>query len=345
MSSSMASNAILAKARAMYGKCLKDYDYEQLMDCHTVPEVASYLKTRTNYNSLLSGMNESEVHRGQLEPILRQNIYADVAALTRYAADKSLAFSDFIISKLEVEQIIRCLTLINIGRAEEYVYTMPLSLDKFMAISMKELTKVRHYDDLLNILKNTKYGSVMKRCRPKDGERIDIARIEAELVNQNYAAFMNTIEHAKDKSDRDELKDLFASLTDFENVSRILRLKKYYKMNGTQIQKLLIPYGKLSKKTLEEFCSAESEKEVLELSRSTYVGRLMAKLEYHDQSQLSSVMLCHYCKRHLRLSPNPTIVMISYVYLKDIELKNIINMIEAARYGWNSDDKAKLLIR
>ena len=78
MSSTMASNAILAKARAMYGKSLSETDYKQLMDCRNVPEVAAYLKTRTCYKTVLTGLNESEVHRGQLEPMLRQDVYFDV---------------------------------------------------------------------------------------------------------------------------------------------------------------------------------------------------------------------------------------------------------------------------
>ena len=143
MSSEMASNAILAKARAMYGKCLSDNDYRQLMDCRNVSEVASYLKSRTNYRAVLAGLNENEVHRGQLEPILRQNLYYDISSLSRYARDKSLVFSNFIISEMEIEQIIRCLTLLNIGKSEELIYSVPMALDSFTKVSFEALTKVR----------------------------------------------------------------------------------------------------------------------------------------------------------------------------------------------------------
>lgn len=345
MSSSMSSNAVLAKARAMYGKCLTDYDYQQLMDCHTVPEVASYLKTRTNYASVLAGMNENEVHRGQLEPVLWQNLYSDVSALSRYAADKSTAFSDFIISKMEIEQIIRCLTLVNIGRPDDYAYTMPLSLDKFAKISLQQLTSVRSYDDILEVLKGSKYYNLLKKYRPPESEKVNVSLLEAELNNQNYGELLSSVDKSKDRHEREEIKDLFSAVLDFENVSRILRLKHYYKFDEVQIKPMLIPYGKLKKKNIDEFCAAESVGEVFELSRSTYLGKLMSKLQYNDKSQLSTVMLSYYCKHHLRLSPNPTIVMISYVYLKEIELRNIVNIIEAARYGLTADEKAKLLVR
>ena len=60
---------------------------------------------------------------------------------------------------------------------------------------------------------------------------------------------------------------------------------------------------------------------------------------------MASAMLSMYCKHHLRLSPNPTIVMISYVYLKEIELSNIVNIIESTRYDLSPEEKSALLVR
>ena len=343
--SDMASNAILEKARAMYGKCLTEHDYKQLMDCRNVSEVASYLKSRTNYKTVLAGMNENEVHRGQLEPILKQNLYYDIYALSRYARDKTLAFSDFIISEMEIEQIIRCLTLVNIGRSEEYVFSLPMNMTGFAKIDLKAFSTVRSYEDMQMVLAGTKYSAVLEKHRPPEGKRADIAMIEAELNNHNYAAVMETISKGKNVSDRDELKNTFSAMLDFRNISRIIRLKKYYNYSAERIKPLLIPYGRLSQKNIDELCAAADSREVFELSRSTYLGKLMSKLKYNDQSQMASVLLCMYCRHHLRLSPNPTIVMISYVYLKEIELTNIVNIIESTRYGLSAEEKSALLVR
>lgn len=343
---SKASTAILAKARAMYGKCLSDKDYEELVGCRTVSEVASYLKTRTEYASALVGLNDSDVHRGQLETLLKQNIYYDVSALSRYEQDKSTGFSDFIISRMEIEQIIRCLTLVNIGKAQEYVYTMPLSLDKFAKISLKDLTSVRSYDDILDVLKGTGYFPTLSKFKPKESERINIAELEVQLNNDNFGRVINSISNARNKNDREELKDLFSAMIDFKNVARIIRMKKYYNnFSSEKIKAQLIPYGKLKNRILNEMCEAETVQDVFEISRSTYLGRLLAKLQYNDQTQITDALLNNYCKHHLRLSRNPRIVMISYIYLKSIELSNIVNIIEGTRYGISADKKSKLLVR
>lgn len=344
MLSSMSSNAILAKARAMYGKRLTESDFRQLMECRTVPEIAVYLKTRTSYKNALTELNDNEIHRGQLEPMLRQNIYSDIKALSRYAEDKSRVFTDFIISEMEIEQIIRCLMLVNIGKADEYVYSMPLSLDDYARISLRDLASVRVYDDLVETLSGSKYAAVLRRNRPEEGARADIALIEAQLYNENYARVMDAMIHAKKARDRDELKDIFSAMLDFRNVSRIVRLKRFYRLDADRIRPLLIPYGRLSQRVVEEICAAPTVQDSLELINGTYLGRIMSRLDNDDRDQMANTMINIYCRHHLRLSPNPTIVMISYVYLKDIELRNIINIIEATRYGWSAEEKAKLLI-
>lgn len=343
--SSKSSNAVLAKARAMYGRCLKDQDYRQLAECRTVPEIASYLKARTSYGSALSGFAEGEIHRGRLELLLRQNLYLDIFALSRYTSDKSLAFSDYIISKLEIEQIVRFLMLLNNGKPEEYAYTMPLSLDKFAAISFGRISKARSYDDLLFSLKGTKYFPVLEEFIPRENEKIRIAEIELALNNKNYSSALEAMSASHSKTEQKELTDIFNALLDFENLARILRLKRYYSFEPEAVRAMLIPYGKLSSRALDELCAAEDTKDVYELARSTYLGKMMAKLQYNNPTQITDALINVYCKHHLRLSPNPTIVMISYVYLKEIELHNVVNLIEATRYGLSADEKLRLPVR
>ena len=79
-----ASNAILAKARAMYGNRLTRKNYADLLQCRTVADVAAYLKMHTNYKDVLASLNENDIHRGQLEIVLRKKIFRDFEKLARY---------------------------------------------------------------------------------------------------------------------------------------------------------------------------------------------------------------------------------------------------------------------
>ena len=55
--SGKASNAVLAKARALYGRRLRAEDYRRLTDCHTMTELANELKALPLYANTLAEVN------------------------------------------------------------------------------------------------------------------------------------------------------------------------------------------------------------------------------------------------------------------------------------------------
>ena len=66
------ANVVSAKVRALYGHRLMPEDYNAMLHAHSVSEVASYLKAHTGYKAALADVNESILHRGDLETILRR---------------------------------------------------------------------------------------------------------------------------------------------------------------------------------------------------------------------------------------------------------------------------------
>ena len=89
MLGSYSQNVISAKARSMYGKRLTDKDYTELTRKRSVSEVAGYLKNETAYRTCLASINESLIHRGQLEQILRTELFNRYAKLCRYQTGKT----------------------------------------------------------------------------------------------------------------------------------------------------------------------------------------------------------------------------------------------------------------
>jgi V/A-type H+/Na+-transporting ATPase subunit C len=69
------SQALTAKVHAMYGRRLTPQNYRELVRKQSVSEVAAYLKQQTAYSPLLRDINENFIHRGQLENILRRDLF------------------------------------------------------------------------------------------------------------------------------------------------------------------------------------------------------------------------------------------------------------------------------
>ena len=105
MGNTQASNAILAKSRALYGRRLTGQDYQQLMNCRNLPEVITYLKSRTAYARALEGADPTRVRRAELEVRLRQNLFDQYAALCRYEMNIGHDFYRYFILKAEVRAL------------------------------------------------------------------------------------------------------------------------------------------------------------------------------------------------------------------------------------------------
>ena len=114
----------------MHGKRLTNNNFMDLLNCKTIHDVAYYLKNRTSYNKLLAGINENEVSRSELEVLLKQKIFDDCSDLGRYGASVGERFSDYLIMRSEIEQVMHSLILLNSGKDDGYVNYMPEFLQK-----------------------------------------------------------------------------------------------------------------------------------------------------------------------------------------------------------------------
>ncbi|UKI36222.1 MAG: V-type ATPase subunit [Clostridiales bacterium] len=59
--------AMGTKLRSMQGKMLTESDYDRLLKMSTVSAAAHYLKEFESLGIILSGINDKEAHRGDLE--------------------------------------------------------------------------------------------------------------------------------------------------------------------------------------------------------------------------------------------------------------------------------------
>lgn len=332
MLSTFSSNAILSKALAMYGKRLREKDYKNLAHCGSVGEAASYLKYNTAYGPELSGLNEKEVHRRQLEMLLRQKLFFDFAALCRYELSVGEHFSEYLLARSETEQILHSLMLLMGQKSSDYLFEMPLFLNSHTRIDLTLLPKIKNFDDFLLALKGTPYLNLIAPFRPLPGKPLDMAGIDNALHNFLYRKAFTVIEKYSRGNARKELHYLFSSFIDYSNYVRIVRLKRYYDMEPNRIRPLLTPNGSLSKRQLDALLSSSTELELHDAIYSTPAGKRIKKLSSQNVDEIPMRIRYSDCKRLIRFSVHPPVVMLAYIFLTEIELYNITNIIEGIRY-------------
>ncbi len=345
MLNSLSSKAMLTKSRAMYGKRLTPENYQELLRMKSVRDIAAYLKTVPGYADTLSNIYPDSIHRGQLELLLEKSLFQKYIRLSRYDISNKSSFLTFVISRFEVEQILRCIMFLNAGTSESFISELPGYLISHTTFPVMRLADVRSFDDLLTVLERTIYEDVIRRFVPREGERIDYTGCDVALYTLYYDEMFHMIDRIVKGKEREELQELVKIQIELRNIATIFRLKNYFKINGEQIRKYLLPYRyKLREDKLKLLLEAESGDEILSFIRASSYGKQLEGDRFVYIEDYTRQINAYYNKRIIRFSFNAPAVVYGFMELMQLELLNITNIIEGIRYNMPSENIRKLLI-
>ncbi len=342
---SFASNAVLSKARAMYGKRIKEKNYNDLLMCKSVTEIAVYLKRKTSYEDVLKDIDETDIHRGKLEEILRQQLFYDFASLGRYDLSVGEKFFEYLISRAEIEKLMHSLMFFKSEKSGDYTYPLPSIFENHTKIDFAKLSDIKNYDEFLEAIKNSPYYKILVPMAPDVDDNVDLTKVETALYTYLYKIMFDII-HANLKGIyRAQMDDLFNSYIDLNNIIRIIRMKKNYSLSKEYITASLLQFGNLKKQQIQRFIdSKDCEGMIKDMKNTRLVKKWLCSGEGIDDN-VSKSMRFKKCTHYIRFSKSPPVVLMSYIFLKEIEILNITNIIEGIRYKVEQEDIKSILIR
>lgn len=346
--SSGANNALTAKARAMFGKRLKEEDYKNLLGKKAVSDIATYLKTNTYFEKCLWGINDKAIHRGQLEVLLRTDIFNRLSRLILYADDSANNFIRIAIMDTEIDillMIIRGLSQPAEERRHQAIVNLPIYAEKFMSFDVKALTEVKDIKELQTVVQKTPYFNVLLKYVDNTLEDIDFVALEHELRLCYFRLALASLENVSPTSDAYKMKQIILSRVELDNISIIYRLKKYFSASPNRIKMLISDYYSFfSKNELYDMIDHCSADEIIEkLQQSRYARYLDdAKFTYIEHyTKLLSYKLCY---RFIEMYKDANMVLLAYLFVSEIEIQNVIDIIEGVRYNVGADKIKPLLI-
>ncbi|MBP3414161.1 MAG: V-type ATPase subunit [Clostridia bacterium] len=344
---SQASNALLAKCRAIYGRRLGREAYDSLISCRSVSDVASQL-SQTHYAPAIAGLDQTSIHRGQLEAALGAMLYEELAGLCRYEQSLGTWISGYIIMRGEISQLLEFLKLLAAGRPGEYIFSLPDFFKEHTDLDLNALAMARSYRDMLVALKGTVYAKILIGFAPKEGQPFDIAMIEHALYEKLYYELINTINKNMKGKPKDEMLELVGTQIDLINFSHIYRLKRYYRAGADLVRRMTFRnHYKLSQKTAEAMAQTADADEVMRLlcDKTPYGKQIngdMVSEGYAEQE--ASRLLAKKARHLLRFSISPPVVLMAFSILAETELRDVVTIIEGVRYGLAPDEIRALTV-
>ena len=334
------ASAIIAKIKTKYGKRMTDKDFRAMVKCESVGDVVQYLKSYTHYQVFLDKVS-NDIHRGNLEQLIRERQFEELLTLCKYNQGDT-PVTKYILRSTEISELMKFITLLSIGRPREYLFSLPLYFTQHTDIALEKLSSIHSHKELVSVLERTDYATILRQFPPDDNGDYDLAAIEDALENDNLDQLYTDIGSIKNKKDRNELIKLFDTLSDYQNYSRIIRLKKNYHLSNEEIRKHLLRYGKLTGKNLDRILSKEEYEEIREELKRTGVGKKAKTIDADSEMAVQGSF--EMCRRQLYFSTNPEIVLLAYRIVSLTELNNVIAVVEGVRYQIEPDKILEILI-
>lgn len=343
---SFASNAVIAKARAVCGHSLSTEDYTQLTAKESVADVCAYLKQTERYGKALSPVNPQTVHRGQLEAVLRKSLFDVFERFHSFDQTKSREFFGYIVMQLEIEQILSALQSVASGVSMSYIAALPLFLTEHTQVELAALGMAKSFAEAAAILRGTRYEKTVcpALVEAESSGELNICRIERRLYTEFYMHMLKTVEKEYKGAEKKDLKRLILGSIDMKNVVTLYRYSRLFGAEAQGAKDALIPFRRrLSDEAIERLAEqSDISKIAAELDRMGYglhSQELPATVEI-----LTDKINLDYLKKRLRLSQNSSVVYFAFVELLNTELRNIKTIVEGIRYGLDGSAILEMLV-
>lgn len=345
MFTSFSSNAILAKSRAMYGKRLNAQNYIDLLNCKSVGEVASYLKSRTYYSDIFEGVTPSAIHRGQFESLLVKHAFNCYETLCRYELSIGQDYYKYFITRNDIDMILTCVRLLNTGNPEDYLLYMPVFFGSHTEIDQLKLSKVRSIEDLIKALDGTEYKAILQPYEMNFDLVTGKLNIEAAFNRYKYQKLKELVEKGFKGKGTEQVLEILKIQSDIRTIINIYRLKKLLNADKELIKHFLFPdISRMSISQLNMLADAPSAEDMLKLLDKTDYGKNINIPNFEYIEDVAQRYLYKWNLKSLRFSSNPTVVMFCYIFLLENEINNITHIIEGIRYKVSSNDIKNMLI-
>ena len=327
-------SAVITKMRAMYTGILKKSDYDKLMSMTRVGDVVHWLKESKGYGHALEDVSDTSVHRNILESAFDNALIEDANKLKHMLSGDGKRMLTVLMSRLEIMMLKRIIRAIHTGipapeRAfyklySQKTYANNKYLDPFRCI------KVKDFDQLMDVLHGSGYDKVLEPYISK--EIISTFDMEEALDEYYFTRVLASAKKYLTAIDYKAAKDFFGTEADVQNILWTYRYKKYYDFTKEDILNHVLPNRyKLRKEQIFKMSDADLE-EFEALIAETKYGSLFVSSDAQWDNKAANY-LCKMYAHQLHHSRYSFSAIVAYLFLKEIDIQNIITIIESVRYG------------
>lgn len=345
MSSVKEHAAIGAKIKAMESDFLSHDDYRNLIKEKSITGCARYLKNNTTYKNVLGDTNISDIRRGALENLIKQNIVRNLDKIMHYYSGENREFIRTFYAKYEIEDL---KDLAREAYNQEKIETpeAKVFIGKYSNAKPEKIVDSHSVGEIIQALSGTEFDKFTRPLLDNNrGENLFRFEMTLDL------AYYNILQQKWEKlspADRKTAEFTFGIIGDILNLQWIYRGKKFYNIEPELLLNYTIKlYHKLSFNKLKELCYKNNVADLINMANETDYGFLFKKDESTD-IYMDRRMYRYLYFKLLAIDRKTTMNIINtivYILLLEFEVRDIISIIEIVRYRVEENRGKQYLIK
>jgi V/A-type H+-transporting ATPase subunit C len=342
---SKANNAIVTKAKSMFGKFLQPEDYNQMVKIQSIPELVKYLQRQPQFEDVLRDVQPNTIHRGHLEALIRKNRVGHIVRLVKMVHSKDKDFYMLDVVQQENQVLLFIIRMIINEDVSDIRGTVPFFYDIPTALDFSKLLNVKSFEDLMKAVEGTSYEKILKPFYTPNIDQIRYIDIEHALEVHYYDLVFSTIDKYYSGKLRDNLTKLAQLKIDLMNITKIYRLKKFYHADPITIRNVLVDeYSKMSNKKLDELSLIEDPDELINYIDKQHHFPVADKDDYVFIEYYTGKLRHEVARRLMYFSTDVPEIYTAFIFLSEFEVENLINIIEGIRYQVDEEEMKQMLI-
>ncbi len=336
-------SGIVTKVRAMSSNLLTKEDFIQISHSAHVLDVVNQLKQHPAYKDAFTDLNEQLLHRGDIEKILIQSLYADYSKLYRFGNSHVREFLLFYLRRYEIDLINYCFRIVFNEYPEPFdLMHKRAFFDKYSKISIDKLITSTNIEELVEQLKDTEYYEPLIKLQNQAGATLFDYNLALDLYYYT-SLWKNGRKHLKHNELKVSTNEIGCKI-DLLNLQWIYQAKTYYSLTIAEIYALLIPINyHLSKEHFKELVEAPTIDEFNRLVLQTYYGKRYARHDIVSLEYMYRTCLAECYKKDCLDYPYSLAPITMYLYEKEEEIRKITTALECIRYEIDSSETLKYI--
>ncbi|HIX60255.1 MAG TPA: V-type ATPase subunit [Candidatus Blautia gallistercoris] len=333
MGNILSYSGLSTKIRAMSSKLTTPEQFEEIAQLESVPQVVAYLKKCPEYRKIWADLDESSLHRGQVERLLQKSIFQDFTKIYYFANREQRKFLDLYSARYEIRAIKECLrTIFDRRDIELDISQYREFFRRHSRLDVDQLQTCTTLDELIQATQRSELYIPLSRVHGSEHSTLFDYGMALDLH------YFNHIWKIKDKmfkgKDLQQINKAYGSKFDLLNLEWIYRSKRFYNMDSADIYALLIPVEyKLKKKEINAMVEASSIEEFQQILDGTYYGTRFKTMPLPQLEEFYTYLLRTILEKESSRNPHSVAMIYSFLYHKEHEVRRLTIAIECIRYG------------